>query len=138
MIREYVKITVTDTGTGMDEKKKERIFDPFFTKKAIGRGTGLGLATVYGIIKGHKGMVNLYNELGHGTTFIVYLPASGKAVVKEETVTETLDRGTGTILLVDDEKTVLDVNKELPEAIGYRVYAVGNGQAAVARARASD
>jgi two-component system cell cycle sensor histidine kinase/response regulator CckA len=124
----YVKITVTDTGTGMDEKTRERIFDPFFTTKEMGRGTGLGLATVYGIIKGHKGMINVYSEPGHGTTFTIYLPAVEKEVVKEETATGTIDRGTETILLVDDEKMVLKVSKELLESLGYRVYAVGSGQ----------
>ena len=128
----YVKITVTDTGTGVDEKTRERIFDPFFTTKAMGRGTGLGLATVYGIIKGHKGMINVYSEPGHGTTFTIYLPASEKEVVKEETATGTIDTGTETILLVDDEKIVLEVSRELLESMGYRVYAVGSGQEAIA------
>jgi PAS domain S-box-containing protein len=128
----YVKITVTDTGTGMDEKTRERIFDPFFTTKEMGRGTGLGLATVYGIIKGHKGAINVYSEPGHGTTFTIYLPASEKEVVKEKTATGTIARGTETILLVDDEKMVLDVNKELLKSMGYRVYAAGSGQGALA------
>jgi signal transduction histidine kinase len=127
----YVKITVTDTGTGMDEKTRKRIFDPFFTTKEMGRGTGLGLATVYGIIKGHKGMINVYSEPGHGTTFTIYLPASEKEVVNEETTTGIIERGTETILLVDDEKMVLEASKELLEAIGYRVYAVGSGQEAI-------
>ncbi len=128
----YVKITVTDTGTGMDEKTRERIFDPFFTTKAMGRGTGLGLATVYGIINGHKGMINVYSEIGHGTTFTIYLPASEKEVVKEETTAGTIDRGTETILLVDDEEIVLEVSRELLESLGYLVYAVGSGQEAIA------
>ena len=128
----YVKITVTDTGTGMDEKTRERIFDPFFTTKEMGRGTGLGLATVYGIIKGHKGMINVYSEPGHGTTFTIYLPASEKEVVKEKTATGTIARGTETILLVDDEKMVLEVSRELLESLGYRVYAAGSGQEAIA------
>jgi CheY-like chemotaxis protein len=128
----YVKITVTDTGTGMDEKTRARIFDPFFTTKAMGRGTGLGLATVYGIIKGHKGMINVYSELGHGTIFTIYLPASEKQIIKEEPATGTIDRGTETILVVDDEKIVLEANRELLKSMGYRVYTVGSGQEAIA------
>jgi CheY-like chemotaxis protein len=128
----YIKISVTDTGTGMDGKTKERIFDPFFTTKEMGRGTGLGLATVYGIIKGHKGFINVYSESGHGTMFTIYLPASEKEVLKEETTTKTIARGTETILLVDDEKMVLEVSKTLLESIGYRVYAAQTGQEAIA------
>jgi CheY-like chemotaxis protein len=128
----HVKITVTDTGTGMDEKTKVRIFDPFFTTKEMGRGTGLGLATVYGIIKGHKGMIDVDSEPGHGTTFAIYLPASEKEVVKEKTAAGTIARGTETILLVDDEKMVVEVTRELLESLGYRVYATGSGQEAIA------
>jgi CheY-like chemotaxis protein len=128
----YVKISVTDTGTGMDEKTKDRIFDPFFTTKGMGRGTGLGLATVYGIIKGHKGMINVDSEPGHGTTFNIYLPASEREVVGEKTATRTIARGTETILLVDDEKMVLEVSREILEFLGYRVYAAGSGQEALA------
>jgi PAS domain S-box-containing protein len=128
----HVKITVTDTGTGMDEKTKVRIFDPFFTTKEMGRGTGLGLATVYGIIKGHKGMINVDSEPGQGTTFAIYLPASEKEVVKEKTAGGTIARGTETILLVDDEKMVAEVTRELLESLGYRVYATGSGQEAIA------
>jgi|GEM_PF-770914 len=128
----YVKISVTDTGTGMDEKTRERIFDPFFTTKRMGRGTGLGLATVYGIIKGHKGAIHVYSEPGHGTTFTIYLPASEKEVVKEKSAAGTITRGTETILLVDDEKMVLEVGREMLEFLGYRVYAAGSGQEALA------
>jgi len=128
----YVKISVTDTGTGMDEKTRERIFDPFFTTKGMGRGTGLGLATVYGIIKGHKGMITVDSEPGHGTTFNIYLPASEREVIREKTETGTIATGTETILLVDDEKMVLEVSKEMLEFLGYRVFAVGSGQEALA------
>jgi PAS domain S-box-containing protein len=128
----YVKITVTDTGTGMDEKTLERIFDPFFTTKEMGRGTGLGLASVYGIIKGHKGMINVHSDPGHGTTFTIYLPASEKEAVKEKTATGIIARGTETILLVDDEQMVLEVSKDLLEYLGYQIYTAGSGQEAIA------
>jgi len=128
----YIKISMTDTGTGMDAKIQVRIFDPFFTTKVMGQGTGLGLAMVYGIIKGHEGMIDVSSEPGHGTTFTIYLPASEKELVKEKTATGTIARGTETILLVDDEKMVMEVNKELLESMGYRIYAAGNGQEAIA------
>jgi PAS domain S-box-containing protein len=127
----YVKISVTDTGTGMDEKTRERIFDPFFTTKEMGRGTGLGLATVYGIVKGHQGAINVYSEPGRGTTFNIYLPASDREVIPERTETGTITMGTETILLVDDEKMVLEVNREMLESLGYRVYAAESGQEAL-------
>jgi two-component system cell cycle sensor histidine kinase/response regulator CckA len=128
----YVKISVIDTGVGMDEKTRERIFDPFFTTKEMGRGTGLGLAMVYGIIKGHDGMIRVYSEPGRGTTFHIYLPASEREVVKAESVAEKILKGTETILLVDDEKTVLSVSRELLKFLGYKVYAAGDGQEAIA------
>jgi two-component system cell cycle sensor histidine kinase/response regulator CckA len=128
----YVKISVTDTGVGMNEKTRERIFDPFFTTKEMGRGTGLGLAMVYGIIKGHDGTIRVYSEPGRGTTFQIYLPASEKEVVKAVAASEKILKGTETILLVDDEKTVLSVSRELLKFLGYRLYAAGGGQEAIA------
>jgi two-component system cell cycle sensor histidine kinase/response regulator CckA len=127
----YVKVSVTDTGVGMDEKTKERIFDPFFTTKEMGRGTGLGLASAYGIIKGHKGMINVYSERGHGTTFTIYFPASVKKVIKEEKVHVDIVKGDGTILLVDDEDVIIDVSRELLEVLGYRVYMARSGREAI-------
>jgi two-component system, cell cycle sensor histidine kinase and response regulator CckA len=127
----YVKISVTDTGIGMDEKTKERIFEPFFTTKEMGRGTGLGLASVYGIIKGHNGIINVYSEKGHGATFTVYLPASEKEFVKEVQVPADVVKGEGTILLVDDEDMIVEVSRELLEVLGYRVHVARNGSDAI-------
>jgi len=128
----YVKISVTDTGTGMDAKTRERIFDPFFTTKTMGRGTGLGLATVYGIIKGHKGAIQVYSEPQHGTSFSIYLPASALEAVEEKEAEDGIAKGTETILLVDDQKTILEVGREMLETLGYRVYIAGSGQEGIA------
>ncbi|HOP48713.1 MAG TPA: PAS domain S-box protein [Desulfobacteraceae bacterium] len=127
----YVKVNVTDTGQGMDAKTKERIFDPFFTTKEMGRGVGLGLAMVYGIIKGHGGMINVYSEPGHGTTFTIYIPALEEKVEEEKVKTDTIVKGTETILLVDDEKAVLDVTRDLLITLGYQVYETENAQEAL-------
>jgi PAS domain S-box-containing protein len=127
----YVMISVTDTGEGIDEKIKDKIFDPFFTTKKFGRGAGLGLAMVYGIIKGHGGMINVDTSPGQGTTFNIYLPASQQAVVQEIAAPAKIVGGTETILVVDDEGMVLKVCGELLESIGYRVLTVESGQEAL-------
>ncbi len=127
----YVKISVNDTGVGMDEKTKERIFEPFFTTKGMGRGTGLGLAMVYGIVKGHNGFINVYSEEGKGTTFNIYLPASEKEVLKEEKPEDVILKGRETILLIDDERAIIDVTKEILEALGYLVLVAANGREAL-------
>jgi CheY-like chemotaxis protein len=127
----YVQLTVTDTGAGMDEKTLERVFDPFFTTKGIGRGTGLGLASAYGIIKAHGGYIDAESKLGSGTTFKVYLPASEKEVREVVKTTSELIKGTGTVLFVDDEELVLEVAKELLEVMGYRVFAAADGKEAI-------
>jgi len=129
----YVRLSITDTGVGMDEKTRARIFDPFFTTKKMGRGTGLGLAMVYGIIRGHDGMIDVVSEVGHGSTFTIYLPASDqKPMLAEKKESEAFIRGTETVLLVDDERTILKVGQGLLEAMGYRVLSVSSGQAAIA------
>jgi two-component system cell cycle sensor histidine kinase/response regulator CckA len=127
----YVKISVTDTGIGMDEKTRERIFEPFFTTKEMGRGTGLGLATVYGIIKGHNGYINVYSEKDKGTTFTIYLPASAKAVAPEIKAPEKLLTGHETILFVDDEDVIIAVNRDILESLGYRVRSAKSGHEAI-------
>ena len=128
---EYVKISVTDTGIGMDEKTRARIFEPFFTTKEMGRGTGLGLATVYGIIKGHKGIINVYSEKGQGTTFNIYLPASEKEVAQENIVSDTRLTGKETILIIDDEEVIIEVTREILEGLGYTIFAAGSGREAI-------
>ena len=127
----YVKISITDTGVGIDKDTQKRIFEPFFTTKEMGRGTGLGLASVYGIIKSHGGYINVYSELGQGTTFTIYLPASGKDAVEDAEVTVDIIMGSGTILLIDDEIMILKVGRELLEELGYTVFSAMNGQEAV-------
>jgi len=126
-----VKTSVTDTGTGMDEETKQRIFEPFFTTKERGRGTGLGLATVYGIIKGHQGFITVYSEPDRGTTFNFYVPASAQAAEKEKREQAPLRTGQGGILLVDDEEVILQVAGQLLEKLGYTVFMAHNGREAL-------
>lgn len=127
----YVKISVTDTGIGMDKKTKDRIFDPFFTTKERGRGTGLGLAVAYGIVKRHKGFISVDSEPGCGTTFDIYLPASMERTSLETSSPQEVMRGSGTVLLVDDEASVLDVTRRMLEHLGYTVITAGSGDEAV-------
>jgi PAS domain S-box-containing protein len=127
----YVKITVSDTGHGIDKETQDRIFEPFFTTKEMGRGTGLGLASVYGIIKSHGGYINVYSEKNQGTTFTIYLPASEKRAVQEKKVADKLIKGTGTILLIDDERMMIEVGGEMLEELGYKVLPAMSGRKAI-------
>ncbi|HDH98191.1 MAG TPA: PAS domain-containing sensor histidine kinase, partial [Deltaproteobacteria bacterium] len=127
----YVKISVTDTGAGMDKATLQRIFDPFYTTKVMGRGTGLGLASAYGIIKNHGGIINVYSEKGSGTTFEIFLLASEKQVIIEEKPAAEILMGTQTILLVDDEDMILDVGEEMLRKLGYTVMLAKSGNEAV-------
>jgi len=127
----YVKVSVTDTGIGMDEATRQRVFDPFFTTQEMGRGTGLGLASAYGIIKNHRGMITVYSEIGHGTTFNIYLPVSNKEVFQETPMEGRMIRGSETILLVDDEEMIIYVGRAMLERLGYRVFTAPGGRQAV-------
>jgi two-component system, cell cycle sensor histidine kinase and response regulator CckA len=131
----YVVLSVTDNGCGMDEKTKAHIFEPFFTTKEKGKGTGLGLATVYGVVKQSGGYVWVYSEPGHGTTFKIYLPK-----IEDETGapnhsgladSQSMPRGSGVVLLVEDEKGVRDLTREYLEMSGYKVLVAENGQTAL-------
>ncbi len=127
----YVHITVTDTGTGMDSQTRRQIFDPFFTTKEKGRGTGLGLASAYGIVKNHGGLINVDSQVGKGTTFNIYLPISEKSVVREAVSEGNIANGSETILLVDDEQMIIDVGKAMLKRVGYHVITAKCGQDAI-------
>jgi PAS domain S-box-containing protein len=127
----YVLLTVRDTGKGMDKETQERIFEPFFTTKEMSGGTGLGLASVYGIIKGHGGYIDVESEKDHGTTFNIYLPASEKKVEKTTGSDQQIIDGKGTILLVDDEEMVLDIGVKILQHLGYKVLEARAGKEAV-------
>jgi len=130
----YVKISVTDTGVGMDETTQQRIFEPFFTTKEMGRGTGLGLASVYGIIKNHEGFINVYSEKGEGTTFNIYLPAAEAKGIEQRAKSEDKDkiaRGTETVLLVDDENVIIYTVELLLKEMGYKTLIARSGKETV-------
>ena len=127
----YVRITVKDSGLGMDENTRRRIFEPFFTTKEMGRGTGLGLASAYGIIKNHNGIIEVESEIGEGTTFTIYLPSSKKMVEKEAGPEGGILLGPETVLLVDDEDMIIEVGGEILEALGYKVLTARSGPEAI-------
>jgi PAS domain S-box-containing protein len=127
----YVQVSVRDTGMGIDSSNREKIFDPFFTTKQRGRGTGLGLAASYGIIKNHGGILNVQSEKGKGTTFNIYLPSSEKEVPVEQESGEDAKAGSGIILLVDDEDMIIRVGRQMLEALGYQVIEARSGKEAV-------
>ncbi len=127
----YARISVRDSGIGMDAATAKRIFDPFFTTKDKERGTGLGLASAYGIVKNHDGAIAVDSEIGAGTTFEVLLPLSDKPASAEERLSQTLATGSETILLVDDEEMIIKVGQAMLERSGYRVFTARGGEQAI-------
>ena len=127
----YVRLSVTDTGVGMDKSTQQRVFEPFYTTKEMGRGTGLGLASAYGIIKNHGGFIEVESEPGEGATFHIYLPASEKRVAEEIETIEKVLKGDETILLVDDEQMIIEIGQEILNALGYRVLPAMSGHEAL-------
>lgn len=132
----FVKLSVTDTGVGMTPETQKRIFEPFFSTKEKGMGTGLGLASAYGIIKNHNGFINCYSELGHGTTFNVYFPVCEEGYPAEEgaregELVEGVPGGDETILFVDDDDEIISVGRKILASLGYTVLVAGGGQSAV-------
>jgi len=128
----YVKVSVMDTGMGMDDKTRQRIFEPFFTTKEMGRGTGLGLASVYGIMKGHKGFIDVASQKGRGSCFSLYLPASDTPLPEDAGGSEgKVLKGRETILLVDDEEVIADVTRDMLETLGYQVMTASSGLKAI-------
>lgn len=124
----FVKITVTDTGVGMDEPTQMHIFEPFFTTKELGHGTGLGLASAYGIVKNHGGFIQVKSRISQGTSFYIYLPSSDKAAEGEFKQNENLQAGHETIILIDDEEMILNVGSDMLKALGYDVICASGGR----------
>ena len=130
----YVTFSVTDNGCGMDEKTRQHIFEPFFTTKGIGEGTGLGLSTVYGIVRQNNGIINVCSQLGRGTTFHIYLPVykdNLESTSREKSVKKVLESGNETILLVEDEPSILKMTTKMLGRMGYEVIAADTPNKAI-------
>jgi two-component system cell cycle sensor histidine kinase/response regulator CckA len=133
---QFVRLTVSDSGHGMDRPTIERIFDPFFTTKPVGKGTGLGLSTVYGIIKQHGGAIDVQSEVGRGTTFLVYIPRhDGPVEQRQGNSTQPAPNGTELVLLAEDDQLVRTLAVRILESAGYRVLAARDGEEAIALAK---
>ena len=128
-VERFVCVSNTDTGSGIPPENLQRIFEPFFTTKEVGKGTGLGLATVYGIVKQHQGWIEVESIVGKGTTFRIYIPYVGSAQAETEKPTTqiTIRGGTETILLVEDERSVRELVSRVLQKYGYKILPVGNG-----------
>lgn len=129
---EFVKLSVSDTGPGIASDKLERIFEPYYTTKEVGKGSGMGLAVVHGIMHSHGGMVNVESKIGVGTIFHVYFPCSQREESEEKKENHTtLPVGTERILLVDDEPMLTEIGKKFLTGLGYRVLAVTSSSEAL-------
>jgi two-component system, cell cycle sensor histidine kinase and response regulator CckA len=129
----YVLMSVTDTGCGMDKKTRDQVFDPFFTTKEVGKGTGLGLASVYGIVKAHEGYILCYSEPGQGTAFRIYWPASPEMIVLDQDARDkdTFEGGSENILVVDDEEDIRELTVEALQDHGYQTFSAASGEQAL-------
>src|SRR5712692_4751773 len=134
----YVMLVVEDTGCGMDRETQARIFEPFFTTKELGNGTGLGLATVYGIVKQSGGYIWVYSELGKGTVFKVYLPRVEQSAQRTQQDAPEAIRGSETILLAEDSASLGEMTREYLESVGYTVIEALSGREALQRAKDFD
>ena len=134
----YVTLSVSDNGCGMNKETLDRIFEPFFTTKGLGKGTGLGLATVYGIARQNRGFINVSSEPGYGTTFKVFLPRfEGPKAAPSERINEEIPRGRNeTVLVVEDESTILELTEKILERFGYKVLTAATPAQALELARA--
>lgn len=129
----YVKLAISDTGTGIDPEIQDRIFDPYFTTKDIGKGTGMGLSVVHGIVESNEGKIVIESELGKGSTFTVFLPLTEKEVFSEKTFERDLPTGNENILFVDDEEAIVDLGQRMLKRLGYKVLTMKNSVEALER-----
>jgi two-component system cell cycle sensor histidine kinase/response regulator CckA len=127
----YVRLTVSDTGVGMDEDSRSRIFEPFYTTKDAGRGTGLGLASAFGIIRNHAGLIDIDSKKGEGSSFNIYLPASAKAIAAAKPAEMPLGEGSERVLLIDDEEYITEAVQTMLEDYGYKVTVAVSGEEAI-------
>jgi PAS domain S-box-containing protein len=134
----YVLLSISDTGRGIDERIKEHIFNPFFTTKDVGKGTGLGLSTVYGIVKQHNGYINVYSELGIGSSFHIYFPAISAVVEKEKKELPVITGGNETILVAEDNESVRNFIKTILSKYGYNIIEAGDGEEALREYNANE